>query len=372
MKPLNCTQHPDQRINLWCAVCEVVVCVECVLLQHRDHAVIQVDAGVFVQQTNEIRTLLESLSERQETLRTAIQSVAAVTDDLDRAADTVAQAADTAIDTAIQALEARRRALKTSISAIHFEKRRTLDAQNTYLSGCLARFSTGVDFGQRLLEQEDMPRVLQLKKMVDLSLSETNRCVDVNMWLPHQDAVIEFHDIGVQPVVDAALGVGLVSGEKLRERAYVPKWDASRRGNDIVLINNDARCYRVDKRGWGGVLGAQVMSAGKYHFTVQLENVAQNTLIGVAYTDVNLNEGAQRRNVVLRENGEFWVFGEKMGSFVHAQFESGDTIRIEVDMDEKEVIFRKNGAKLCGASNLMFNTRPFVALGNADALVSLL
>jgi len=36
----------------------------------------------------------------------------------------------------------------------------------------------------------------------------------------------------------------------------------------------------------GGVLGAQVMSAGKYHFTVQLENVAQNTLIGVAYTDV--------------------------------------------------------------------------------------
>jgi len=41
-------------------------------------------------------------------------------------------------------------------------------------------------------------------------------------------------------------------------------------------------------------------------------------------------------------------------------------------MDEKEVIFRKNGAKLCGASNLMFNTRPFVALGNADALVSLL
>ena len=50
----------------------------------------------------------------------------------------------------------------------------------------------------------------------------------------------------------------------------------------------------------------------------------------VTHMQVNLNEGAQRRNVVLRENGEFWVFGEKMGSFVHAQFESGDTIRIEV------------------------------------------
>jgi hypothetical protein len=32
MKPLNCTQHPDQRINLWCAVSAVCVCVcACVL-----------------------------------------------------------------------------------------------------------------------------------------------------------------------------------------------------------------------------------------------------------------------------------------------------------------------------------------------------
>ena len=122
----------------------------------------------------------------------------------------------------------------------------------------------------------------------------------------------------------------------------------------------------------GGALGAQVMAMGKYHFTLRLENISQNTLVGIAYTDVsltfclqgtdaeflskvfgqsdadkqtrrdispyecfffclslsadtnahlprihvdrtqvNLNDGASRRNVVLKENGEFWVFGEK-------------------------------------------------------------
>lgn len=32
--------------------------------------------------------------------------------------------------------------------------------------------------------------------------------------------------------------------------------------------------------------------------------LVQNTLVGVAYTDVNVNDGASRRNVLLRENGE--------------------------------------------------------------------
>lgn len=39
LKPLMCaeTGHQDQRVDVWCAVCEVMVCVQCALLQHRDH-----------------------------------------------------------------------------------------------------------------------------------------------------------------------------------------------------------------------------------------------------------------------------------------------------------------------------------------------
>jgi len=118
-----------------------------------------------------------------------------------------------------------------------------------------------------------------------------------------------------------------VAGERLRDRAYVPKWDTSRKGNDVVLVNNDTTMYRVDRRGWcvlcqgpcihacmhhgwksacasacrylsigvcacshmhrGGARGAQVMAMGKYHFTLRLENISHNTLVGIAYTDVS-------------------------------------------------------------------------------------
>ena len=40
-------------------------------------------------------------------------------------------------------------------------------------------------------------------------------------------------------------------------------------------------------------------------------------------------------------------------------------------MDLKTVVFSRDGKELCSAGNLVVNTRPFVALGNADALVSI-
>ena len=69
--------------------------------------------------------------------------------------------------------------------------------------------------------------------------------------------------------------------------------------------------------------------------------------------------------------GEFWVFAEKKASSPQAGFKSGDTIRIEVDMDLNTVVFLRDGDELCAAGNLDGNVRPMVALGNADALVSL-
>ena len=43
-----------------------------------------------------------------------------------------------------------------------------------------------------------------------------------------------------------------------------------------------------------------------------------------------------------------------------------------VDMDAKQVVFIKNGVQICSAGNLVVNTRPFVSLGNADSLVTLM
>ena len=39
LKPLMCeeTGHHDHRVDVWCSVCEVMICVQCALLKHRDH-----------------------------------------------------------------------------------------------------------------------------------------------------------------------------------------------------------------------------------------------------------------------------------------------------------------------------------------------
>ena len=372
MKPLMCAEpgHENHRLDMWCAVCEVMLCVQCALLGHRDHAISTVDDEVYGSQMQDVRSLTQGVKEKQNELNAAMNGVAVVMESLDRKADMANAQVDATIDAAVRALQTRRQDLKASIAAIHSEKRRTLDAQRQYLNERAARLQAAGDFSRQLLEQEDRQRVLSLKRFTALSLIEAPRTVDPNMWLPRQDDVVDFRDIGARALLDAAQCVGQVSALQ-RVRACAPKWDPARRGQDVVLVNNDSTAYRFDKRGWGGVLGTYVMSMGTYVLMLHVENVASNTLVGVAYNDVNLNDGATRRNVVMNEKGELWVFGEKKGVFPGASLASGDTVRVEIDMDAKEVAFKtKDGGHICSAGNLRASVRAFVALGNADALVS--
>jgi hypothetical protein len=249
LKQLLCPAH-DQRCDTWCAICEEVVCVECVVLNHREHSIYQVNDDVYRTQSQELRTKIVRTQERQEDVKAALTNVSVVIESLNRNAATAESAADFAIDAAIRELENRRANLKSTISDIHAEKRRTLDAQQLYLQKCMVRFQTSVDFGKQLLEQEDQSRVLSIKKFVSTSLSETQRCVDPQMWKPCQDDFIAYRDVGLKTVAEAIACLGHVIGENLRDRAYICKWDSARRGQDVVLVNNDTTAYRVDKMGW--------------------------------------------------------------------------------------------------------------------------
>ena len=89
--------------------------------------------------------------------------------------------------------------------------------------------------------QEDRQRVLALKKQVGESLVDVQRAVDPNLLQPRQDDVVEFRETGSKAVADAALCLGQITGERLRDRAYIRKWDVSRRGNDLVLVSSANR-----------------------------------------------------------------------------------------------------------------------------------
>ena len=87
--------------------------------------------------------------------------------------------------------------------------------------------------------------MLALKRHVGESLAGAASCVDPKMMQPRQDDVVEYRDTGAKAVADTAMCMGQITGEKLRDRVYVRKWDLSRRGNDVVLV----RCAK--QKAWG-------------------------------------------------------------------------------------------------------------------------
>ena len=155
--------------------------------------------------------------------------------------------------------------------------------------------------------------------------------------------------IGKQEVLDAKLAIS--SSKKAT-------WGKSRRGRHIVLSNNDTT---VTSDVLGGVLGSQLITEGTHSFTCLMEKGVAY-YVGVAYDDVNLNDTYNSRNILLRNSGELMVFRTKQGDF--AGYQTGDSIRIEVDMAAKRVTFYINDVRLCQAAGITAPVRPFIYIGD--------
>ena len=165
---------------------------------------------------------------------------------------------------------------------------------------------------------------------------------------------------------EAALAMLEVIGKKevLDAKVAIPSskeatWDKSRRGCDIVLSNNDTTVTGTDV--WGGVLGSQLTTEGKHSFMCFMEKGVAH-YVGVAYDDVNWDATYNSRNILLRHSGELMVLSTRQGKF--AGYQTGDSIRIEVDMAAKHVTFYINDVRLCQAAGITAPVRPFIYIGD--------
>ncbi len=86
---------------------------------------------------------------------------------------------------------------------------------------------------------------------------------------------------------------------------------------DVILahahkthVHNYIHTYTYTCR-WGAILGSQTLSSGRCVVQHRVDVCAPNTYVGLAFVDVRLNEGATKRNIVLRETGEVYVYGDK-------------------------------------------------------------
>ena len=202
-------------------------------------------------------------------------------------------------------------------------------------------------------------------------MRETQRSVP-NTIEPLADDVLDFRPVGQQELKLAAGLLGEVGSAKVRPKAFVAKWDAARKGSDVVLSGGDATAYRCTARGWGAVLGTQAVGTGRCVFNFRIDHLQVNTVVGVALPDVRLNEGVSKRNVVLKESGELTAWGERVAQLIG--FEPGDVIRFQVDFSTRTIAIFRNGeqrpeATVGGISATPL--RPFAAFGDVNSSVTL-
>jgi len=370
VSPLFCqvSGHESQRSDFFCELCEQVICTTCALMDHRDHVFGDIE-DVYQRQKSELHEKINFSKETRTNIANSLSNVNSVLQSLEANFESASCDADELMESIVQKLFERKFFLMSQLKEIYDEKRSVLLSQRRLLSDALVRIDTSHSFCRELLETTDHQRALDMKRMVRLSLEEIPKLVAHRDLSPSMDDVVVFKRLNESKIIEDLETLGRVSKERPQEKACIPRWDQSRRGQDVMLSNGDSTVYRTDHRGWGGVQGKQVISSGQYRMRISIDSVGNNTFVGICYNDANLNEGPSKRNILLRENGEIWHHGEKVGTC--EGFKTADVLELVIDVDEQKFQIFRDGKVLCTVEVLTWPVRPFVVVGSRHSYITI-
>eukprot|EP00960_Hanusia_phi_P038831 753625-Hanusia_phi.AAC.8 len=301
--------HESQRSDFFCELCEQVICTSCALMDHRDHVFGGIE-DVYQRQRSELCEKIQVNKETRSNIANSLSNVNSVLQSLETNFENASCDADELMESIVQKMFERKFFLMNQLKQIYDEKRSVLLLQKRMLNDALVRIDTSHSFCRELLEAKDHQRALDMKRMVRLSLEEIPRLIAQKDMSPCMDDVIIFKRTNESKVMEALETLGRVSKEKPVEKTCIPRWDQSRRGQDVLLSNGDSTMYRTDHRGWGGVQGKQVwgtwdpstgqtddqqvITSGQYRMKLRIDSLGNNTFIGICYNDANLNEGPSK------------------------------------------------------------------------------
>ena len=154
-----CTEHKDEPLKLFCKSCEKVICRDCALVTHREHSY------VFVHEfrpeaQKRLQELVKTISKKQVEFEVHSQQLAKVRKSTTTAFNNSRLKLNAFFDKAIQNIELRRKALLDELEALGLAQDKQLNAEAEYLEMSLARFSNGVQFTEKLFDNEDDVEVM--------------------------------------------------------------------------------------------------------------------------------------------------------------------------------------------------------------------
>ncbi|XP_068946345.1 E3 ubiquitin-protein ligase TRIM45 isoform X4 [Petaurus breviceps papuanus] len=164
-RPIMCSAHPAEELNLFCEQCDQPVCRDCVLGDHCEHAYDLVSNAIH-KHGNSMRELLHSTRPHVSTLERALAQIESVGSALRSRIDALSADVRDFCDGYIAAIREHRDQLLKQLEDLRIQKENSLHLQKLQVEQLLADLRTGVEFTEHLLSNGSDLEILITKGVV--------------------------------------------------------------------------------------------------------------------------------------------------------------------------------------------------------------
>ncbi|CAF1499232.1 unnamed protein product [Adineta steineri] len=166
----SCETHPDEKFRFWCRKCNAVICLHCILFQHKDHDYVlmkEVAEETEIKIHNELKSIQKSLDSR-------INRVHVLTTEVDNDMDSNIKMVKETMSSLRHMIDDREKTMIQEIIDIETKQKKQIENCKTPLGNQLQCLNLRKAMLDMLLITKDHTKLLKAKEEFDNYLEKTN------------------------------------------------------------------------------------------------------------------------------------------------------------------------------------------------------
>ncbi|KAK7094517.1 E3 ubiquitin-protein ligase TRIM45-like [Littorina saxatilis] len=165
-RQINCNRHPEEELKLFCMSCDLPICRDCVVVDHRDHDCQFLCQELFRQQMSEVQQMIRSVVPRITAVDQQLKKVSDTQDAIRSRADDVINEINQHMDTYLSAIQQHRQRLLQQVGAVVEEKQHALHVTERHLRHVRSDVEQTCRFVSDMIENASDVEILSVKRLV--------------------------------------------------------------------------------------------------------------------------------------------------------------------------------------------------------------
>ena len=197
-KPIFCPKHPTEKLKFYCSTCQELVCSDCTVITHRDHAILSVEEVLPDHKTRMIQAI-NALSSFSQMADESAGTILSGKETLTREVSQAKQKINDVFTSLEELVKTRKQELLLKVDEFSTEPLQKLETCSEEVESLRSQIITSQNFLTESLEHKGSTAMLSIERTVLHHIQQLcNSLQQVELPQESLEVFVEFHDRGVE------------------------------------------------------------------------------------------------------------------------------------------------------------------------------